>query len=127
MNSPFGRDFFRVGKSTNGLTSFGNPEVTADSLFSNFSSGAPGFNRGIGITFPSIAVDRSTGPNRGRVYLTWNEALNFYNDPLPTWDRIPRGARSSPTDASDPAGRKSARIPARRDPARIDLHHGQPR
>ena len=81
-NSPFGRDFFRVRKSTdNGLT-FGN-QRTADSLFSNFSSGAPGFNRGIGITFPGIAVDRSNGPHRGRVYITWNEALNFFNDPLP--------------------------------------------
>ena len=82
-NSPFGRDFLRVRKSTDFGVSF-TAQVTADSLFSNFASGAPGFNRGIGLTFPSIAVDRSTGPDRGRVYLAWNESLNFYNDPLPT-------------------------------------------
>ena len=103
MNSPFGRDFFRMRKSTNGGTSFGT-QVTADSIFSNFSSGAPGFNRGIGITFPSIAVDRSTGPNRGRVYLSWNEALNFYNDPLPTVGQDPARREVEPNDATIPQG-----------------------
>jgi hypothetical protein len=82
-NSPYGRDFLRVRKSTDGGASFA-AQVTADSVFSNFATGAPGFNRGIGITFPGIAVDRTAGPNRGRVYLTWNESLNFYNDPPPT-------------------------------------------
>lgn len=81
-NSAFGRDFLRLRKSTDRGVTFGS-EVTADSLFSNFGSGAPGFNRGMGITFPGIAVDRSTGPHRGRVYLSWNESLNFYNDPFP--------------------------------------------
>lgn len=81
-NSPFGRDFLRVRKSTNGGVTFSS-EVTADSVFTNFGSGAPGFNRGLGITFPGIAVDRGSGPYRGRVYLTWNESLNFYNDPFP--------------------------------------------
>src|SRR5262245_1208155 len=81
-NSPYGRDFLRTRKSTDQGASF-MTQVTADSVFSNFASGAPGFNRGIGITFPAIAVDRSTGPRRGRVYLSWNESLNFYNDPLP--------------------------------------------
>jgi hypothetical protein len=81
-NSPFGRDFLRLRKSTDGGATFG-PEVTADSLFSNFGSGAPGFNREMGVTFPGITVDRSDGPHRGRVYLTWNESLNFYNDPFP--------------------------------------------
>ena len=90
-NSPFGRDFLRSRKSTDAGQSFG-AEVTADSLFSNFSSGAPGFNRGIGITFPGIAVDRSNGPRRGRVYVTWNESLNFYNDPFP--DPVSDPARS---------------------------------
>jgi hypothetical protein len=82
-NSPFGRDFLRIRKSTDGGQNFG-AQITADSLFSNFSSGAPGFNRGIGITFPGIAVDHTSGPDRGRVYLTWNESLNFFNDQPPT-------------------------------------------
>ena len=81
-NSPFGRDFLRLRKSPDGGVTFGS-EITADSVFSNFGSGAPGFNRGMGITFPGIAVDRSSGADRGRVYLTWNESLNFYNDPFP--------------------------------------------
>jgi hypothetical protein len=81
-NSPLGRDFLRFRKSTDGGATFGS-EVTADSVFSNFGSGAPGFDRGIGITFPGIAVDRSSGSHRGRVYLTWNESLNFYNDLFP--------------------------------------------
>ena len=90
-NSPYGRDFLRVRRSTDQGASF-NPEATAESLFSNFPSGAPGFNRPIGITFPAIAVDRSNGPNRGRVYLTWNESLNFYADA----DRLPNPQLGDP-------------------------------
>jgi len=74
-------DRFQVRKSTNRAASF-DPEVTGAELFSNFSSGAPGFNRPRSITFPSLAVDRSSGPHRGRVYLAWNECINFYLDPL---------------------------------------------
>jgi len=74
-------DFMQVRKSTDFGVSFG-PEVTAANEYSNFGTGSPGFNRARGITFPSIAVDRSTGPNRGRVYVAYNEAVNFYSDPL---------------------------------------------
>jgi len=90
-NSPYGRDFLRVRRSTDQGASF-NPEATAESLFSNFPSGGPGFNRPIGITFPGIAVDRSNGPHRGRVYLTWNESLNFYADA----DRLPNPQLGDP-------------------------------
>ena len=78
QTSPF-LDRFAVRKSTNGAASF-NAEVPGAQMFSNFSSGAPGFNRPRGITFPSLAVDRSSGPHRGRVYLAWNECINFYLD-----------------------------------------------
>ena len=78
----YGKDFFKIRKSTNRGVSFG-PEVIAVTLSDNFGTGAPGFNREQGITFPSIAIDRSNGPNRGRVYLTWNEAVNY-------WDSIPQ-------------------------------------
>jgi len=57
------------------------PQEDVAQVFYNFSSGAPGFNRGYGLMFPGIAVDRSTGPHRGRVYVTWNESLNYYDDP----------------------------------------------
>ncbi|HVP14362.1 MAG TPA: T9SS type A sorting domain-containing protein [Terriglobales bacterium] len=78
-------DFMRIVKSTSqGAAGSWSASVDAASEFSNFSSGAPGFNRGIGITFPGIAVDRSSGPHRGRVYVSWNESIDFYNDPLGT-------------------------------------------
>lgn len=78
-----GADLLEIKKSTNNGQGFSG-EVTAASLFTNFGSGAPGFNRGVGVTFPAIAVDRSTAPNRGRVYVTWNESINFYDDNLGT-------------------------------------------
>lgn len=68
-----------IRKSTNQGAFFGARTVAATE-FSNFGTGAPGFNRDRGITFPSIAVDRSQGPNRGRVYMTWNEAVDYFND-----------------------------------------------
>ena len=77
-----GPDFLRVRRSADFGTSFAS-QTTAASLFSNFGSGAPGFNRGVGITFPGIAVDRSSGPHRGRVYLSWPEAVSFPNDSYP--------------------------------------------
>jgi hypothetical protein len=77
------QDAFPVRKSTNGGVSF-TPEVVAARVFSNFSSGAPGFNRGRGLTFPALAVDRSSGPHRGRVYVGWQECVDFYDDRLGT-------------------------------------------
>lgn len=76
---PVDADFMKIRKSTDaGLTY--NAEVVAASVIANFGTGAPGFNRSRGITFPSIAVDRSLGPNRGHVYVTYNEAVNWYNE-----------------------------------------------
>jgi hypothetical protein len=85
-NPPY-QDKMAVRKSTNGGVSFA-PEVTAAHVYSNFSSGAPGFNRPRGITFPTIAIDRSNGPHRGRLYIGWQECVNFYNDALGTGARI---------------------------------------
>src|SRR5207249_2479614 len=78
---PIDVDYMKVRKSTNLGASFA-AEVVADPMYSNFGTGAPGFNRDHGLNFPSIAVDRSTGPHRGRVYLAWNESVNWYDDPL---------------------------------------------
>jgi hypothetical protein len=77
-----GPDFIRVRRSGDFGVSYA-AETTPASVFSNFGSGGPGFNRGLGITFPGISVDRSTGPHRGRVYLSWAEAVNFPNDRFP--------------------------------------------
>ncbi len=76
---PIDADFMRIRKSVNQGASFGGI-ADAATVFDNFGTGAPGFNRERGITFPSIAVDRSHGPNRGRVYIAWNECINWYKD-----------------------------------------------
>lgn len=81
-NAAIDTDHYRYRKSTNGGASFG-PEVTCVDHISNYGTGAPGFNRERGITFPSIAVDRTAGPRRGRVYLAWNESYDWLNDPFP--------------------------------------------
>lgn len=77
------QDYFRVRRSTNAGVSFGS-QVTAASYIANFGTGAPGFNRERGITFPSLAVDRTRSANRGRAYLAWNEAYNFQDDAFNT-------------------------------------------
>jgi hypothetical protein len=78
---PLNADFVKIRKSTNAGVSFG-AEVAATSLYSNFGTGAPGFNRNQGVTFPSIGVDRSTGPHRGRVYMAFEDCRNYFDDPI---------------------------------------------
>ena len=75
------QDFMMIRKSTDSGQSFA-AEVQAAAFYNNYGCGAPGFNRERGIAFPSIAVDRSGGPRNGRVYLAWNESVNFYDDAL---------------------------------------------
>lgn len=73
-------DFFRMRRTTDGGVNWG-AQQTLPSYYSHWASGAPGFNRERGITFPSISVDRNPGsPYLGRVYVTWNESLNYYDD-----------------------------------------------
>ena len=72
-------DYYRVSRSLNGGVSF-NPPVTAATVFTNFGTGAPGFNRPIGVQFAGISADRSHGPDRGRLYLTWPESINWLDD-----------------------------------------------
>jgi hypothetical protein len=72
-------DYMKVRKLTTGGTIL-NAEQTAATQYTNFGTGAPGFNRGTGFAFPGLAIDRSTGPRRGRAFLVWNESVNFYND-----------------------------------------------
>jgi hypothetical protein len=78
---PVDADSMKIAKSVNAGLSFG-PSVVATTIYDNFFDGAPGFNRPRAVTFPSGAVDRSTGPNRGRVYMTIQDCVNFYGDPL---------------------------------------------
>ncbi|MFN8586641.1 MAG: hypothetical protein U0704_02480 [Candidatus Eisenbacteria bacterium] len=72
-------DYQRVAKSTNFGASFGAP-VTATTFYPNFATGGPGFNRSMGIQFASAAADHSEGVHRGRLYLSWAESLNWFDD-----------------------------------------------
>jgi hypothetical protein len=74
-------DSMKIVKSTDGGLTF-SPSYVAATVMDNYFTGAPGFNRGRAITFPSIAVDRSFGTNRGRVYMAYHNAVNFYGDAL---------------------------------------------
>jgi hypothetical protein len=74
-------DFYKARRSANQGVSFG-VERTAASFYSNFTSGAPGFNRERGIEYSGMAVDRTNGANRGRVYLSWAEGVDYYTNDL---------------------------------------------
>jgi flagellar hook capping protein FlgD len=92
-------DFFRLRRCPAGqggaAASFA-AQVTAASYIANFGTGAPGFNRERGIHFPSIAVDRTSGVNRGRVYLTWNESYNHIDE---VFSAAPSNVEVEPNDA----------------------------
>mgnify|MGYP003345448518 CR=1 FL=1 len=93
-------DYLRVAKSTNQGVSFGTP-VNAVSFYANFGSGAPGFNRAQGIQFPSIAIERSSGPHNGRIFLTWAESMNWFDDEAAM---VSTGFKAeSPTDSNGTA------------------------
>src|SRR6185436_2684844 len=72
-------DYYRVRRSDNQGASFQFP-VTAESLYTNFGTGTPGFNRPTSIDFSGITVDRSHGPHRGRLYLSWAESINWLDE-----------------------------------------------
>jgi hypothetical protein len=74
-------DSMKIRKSTNYGASFG-PGYVAAIEYDNYYTGAPGFNRGRAVTFPAVAVDRSRGTHRGRIYLTFQDCVNFYNDAI---------------------------------------------
>jgi hypothetical protein len=101
-------DFMVLRTSTNAGASFGATQHTATGFFANFGTGAPGFNRDIGIEFPSVSVDRVVGsPNLGRIYLTWNETVNWYNDafPVPGLTETENNNTSAQADAFSPGQR----------------------
>ena len=71
----------RIRRSDDFGVSFG-PERTVCDFYENVLSGAPGYRRTFAPTLPSIAVDASPGPLRGRVYVAWDEAVDFYDAPF---------------------------------------------
>jgi hypothetical protein len=71
-------DTMKVAKSTNSGVTYGTA-VMATNYYDNYFNGAPGFNRPRAVTFPSLACDRSTGPNRGKLYMTLHDCVDFYD------------------------------------------------
>jgi hypothetical protein len=72
-----------VRKSTDFGASFA-PAVKITDFYENDLSGAPGFRRGGGVNLPGAALDLSTGPHRGRLYVTWSESVDFFDAPPPS-------------------------------------------
>jgi hypothetical protein len=72
-----------VRKSTDFGATFA-PAVQVVDFYENPYSGAPGFRRGGAVTLPGAAIDASTGPHRGRLYVTWDESVDFYDAPAPS-------------------------------------------
>lgn len=88
-------DSMLIRKSVDHGLTFGPRKLVA-AVYSNFDAGAPGSNLLYAPNFPAIAVDRSLGPHRGRVYESWAEAVNYTDDTLgaggPTTELEPNGA-----------------------------------
>ena len=95
----------RIRRTTNGRT-FGPRVNVGESpgdigVFTNTVSGPPGFNRSNGVEFPSIAIDRSRGRGHGTLYVTWPEAVDFFDDPLATGATVPEvEGNNGPTTAT---------------------------
>ena len=94
-------DYIRLRKSINQGTNW-IADVTPVACYVNFGTGAPGFNRERGIDFPSIAVDRTTGPDRGRVHLAWTESVNKYDDALNTLGTVVESENNNLVTVADP-------------------------
>ena len=54
-----------------------SPKDLVGSVTHNWTSYGPGDIRGRAREFPDIAIDRSSGPGRGSVYVVWNEAATY--------------------------------------------------
>src|SRR5262249_27211920 len=70
------KDVIAFRRSTDFGASFG-PIVEAVVYLTNPFAGAPGFGRAFASPQPILAVDRSNGPHRGRIYLTFDAALDY--------------------------------------------------
>jgi len=84
-------DKMEIRKSVDHGLTFG-PTTTASLIYSNYESGGPGSNLDYAPNFPSLSVDRSAGPHRGRVYLSCAATRDYVDMPLgtgPSMSEIP--------------------------------------
>ena len=78
---PDHRSRIRIRRSDDCGATFGPPATVAE-IMENVYSGAPGCARGACDAAPSLAIDASRGPHRGRAYVSWDETVNFYTAPF---------------------------------------------
>jgi hypothetical protein len=84
------------------------PAVTAATVIESWFSNPPGSTReDFHPEFPAIAVDTLPGPNQGRVYLTWHDAVQMnFNFPATgitesaAWNNTPQTAQVLPDSAN---------------------------
>lgn len=78
-------DVVRTRRSTDLGASFA-AEVTLPAgpsgVILNQGSGPPGYNRQRGMSHPALAINRTCGPNTGRLVAAWDETFNYYADAL---------------------------------------------
>ena len=89
-------DSIAVRKSVDHGVTFGPRQLVSARFVSNIYNGAPGMLRTFGVVVPSIVVDGTPGPHRGRVYVAWEGALNFRAAPF---DSEPPVVETEPNDA----------------------------
>ena len=73
---PFGSALIAFTRSLD-LGATYSPVSTVSTLVSGFLAAGPGDLRERGNEFPDIAVDRSNGPFRGNIYVTWHTAASW--------------------------------------------------
>lgn len=95
------KDVIMFRRSTDFGASFG-PIVESAVYKANRFIGAPGFGRSFSSPQPILAVDRSSGPHRGRTYLAFDAALDYSNaaEQVNT-TRFEQEPNDTPTQAND--------------------------
>lgn len=73
-------DTIAVRRSDDHGMTFGSTRTVA-AFVSNFGNPPPGMQRAFGVVAPSIAVDNTNGPYRGRVYVAWDAAVDYLHAP----------------------------------------------
>ena len=81
------RDSIAIRKSLDHGATFGPRQLVSARFHSDSWNGPPGMQRGFGMVVPSIAVDNTNGPHRGRIYVSWEGALDYF---APTGTQAPR-------------------------------------